>query len=302
MRDTSRLLLALALGISFLLSPGLTQTATYRYGIKVEMVDLYASVYNRDGKLVKGLSRDDFIIYDDGVPQAITQFSREYIPLSVLILLDTSGSMAGLKLDNARKSLNQFLKRLNRGDEAMLMTFQARPHVTQPFTQDLDKIKNSLRRLEGNGSTALYDAVLQSLDVIRESRNPRRTLLLISDGINTFGRSALKDTVITLRRSGIELYAIGIETDSPDDVQEKAVTQAVLNQLTNSAGGEAFMITDASDLVRICRAISDQMHNQYSLGYYPPRTKEGEWRNIRIVTKTPGLTVIPSKTGYYSSK
>jgi len=302
MRNASRFLLALALGLSLSFASGLSQTVNYRYGIKVEMVDLYASVYNRDGKLVKGLSREDFVIYDDGVPQAITQFSREYIPLSVLILLDTSGSMAGLKLDSARRSLNQFLKRLNRGDEAMLMTFQSRPHITQTFTQDLDKIKNSLKRLEGNGSTALYDAILQSLDVIRESNNRRRTLLLISDGINTFGRAALKDTVVTLRRSGVELYAIGIETDSPEEAQERTVTQAVLNQLTSSAGGQAFMITDASDLARICRNISDQMHNQYSLGYYPPKTKEGEWRSIRIVTKTPGLTVIPSKAGYFSSK
>jgi len=302
MRVASRFFLALAVGLSLLSASGLPQTSNYRYGIKVEMVDLFASVYNRDGKLVKGLRRDDFVIYDDGAPQAISQFSHEYIPLSVLILLDTSGSMAGSKLDSARRSLNQFLKRLNHGDEAMLMTFQSRPHVAQSFTQDLDKIRNSLRRLEGNGSTALYDAVLQSLDVIRESHNPRRTLLLISDGINTFGRAALRDTVTGLRRSGVELYAIGIETDSPDDAQERTVTQAVLDQLTNSAGGEAFMITDASDLAKICRTISDQMHNQYSLGYYPPSAKDGEWRSIRVVMKTPGLKVVPSKTGYFSTK
>ena len=265
------------------------------------MVDLYASVYNSEGKLVKGLSRDDFIVFDEGVPQAISQFSREYIPLSVLILLDTSGSMAGIKLDSARRSLAQFLKRLNDGDEAMLMTFHSRPRITQTFTQNLEKIRNTLRRLEGNGSTALYDAILQSLEVIRESRNPRRTLLLISDGINTFGRSALKDTLSSLRKQSVALYAIGIESDSPDDVQERAVTRSVLNQLTDSAGGEAFMITDASNLGLICRTISDQMHNQYSLGYYPPKTTEGEWRNIRIVTRIPGLRVIPSKTGYYPS-
>jgi Ca-activated chloride channel homolog len=292
----------LALAIPFCFNAALSQTSPYRYGVKVEMVDLYASVYNRAGKLVKGLKREDFILYDDGVQQPISQFSREYVPLSVLILLDDSGSMSGLKLDSARRSLNQFLKRLNRGDEAMLMTFQARPHIEQPFTQDMEKIRNKLKRLEGNGSTALYDAVLQSLDVIQQSHNPRRTLLLISDGINTFGRSALKDTITTLRRSGVELYAIGIESDSPDERQEKTVTQAVLNQLTTSAGGEAFMIGDATDLATVCRSISDQMHNQYSLGYYPPKTNEGQWRNIRVVTRAPGMTVVPSKRGYFSSK
>ncbi len=294
---TSCIVIALAFSSSWLLP----QSPSVRYGVRVEMVDLYASVYNRNGKLVKDLRRDDFVIYDDGVPQAITQFSREYIPLSVLILLDTSGSMAGLKLDNARKSLNQFLKKLNRGDEAMLMTFQARPRIVQPFTLSIDKIRNSLKRLEANGSTALYDAVVQSLDVMQQAHNPRRTLLLISDGINTFGKTALREAVTTLRRSSAELYAIGIESDLPEDAQERIVTQAVLNQLTTSAGGQAFMITDASDLSRICRDISDQMHNQYCLGYYPPPTKLGEWRKIRVVTKAPGLKVVPSKNGYFPS-
>jgi Ca-activated chloride channel homolog len=263
------------------------------------MVDLFASVYDNHGKLVKGLGRDDFVIYDDGIPQAISQFSREYAPLSVLILLDSSGSMAGPKLEDAKRSLLQFLKRLNPGDEILLMTFQARPRITQTFTQDHEKIKNALRRVESNGSTALYDAVLQSLDVIRDSHNPRRTLLLISDGLNTFGRSALADTENALKRSGVELYAIGIDSEAPEEFSEQAMTRAVLNQLTGAAGGQAFLLTDSNDLGRVCRSISDQMHNQYSLGYYPPRTKDGQWRNIRVVTKVPGMKVVPSKNGYY---
>jgi VWFA-related protein len=273
-----------------------------RFGIRVEMVDLYASVYNHHGKLVKGLSRDDFEIYDQGVRQSISQFSREYIPLSVLILLDSSGSMAGGKLENAKKSLMQFLKRLNTGDEILLMTFQARPRVTQTYTQDLDKIRTALRRVESSGSTALYDSILQSLDVIRESHNPRRTLLLISDGMNTFGKTALKDTTAALRRSSAELYAIGIESGAPEDVSERNHSRAVLHELTTAAGGQAFLITEASDLGMICRSISDQMHNQYSLGYYPPKTRDGEWRDIRVVAKKPGLVVVPSKNGYYPSK
>lgn len=301
-RDTKKTpaLLIVAFLIATLLSA--QSTAPVHYGIKVEMVDLYASVYNHHGKLVKGLSRDDFVIYDEGIPQSITQFSSEYIPLSVLILLDSSGSMAGAKLENAKKSLMQFLKRLNTGDETILMTFQARPRVTQTFTQDLDKIRNALRRVDSSGSTALYDAIIQSLEVIRESHNPRRTLLLISDGMNTFGKTALKDTITALRRSSAELYAIGIESGAPEDVPERTLSRSVLNDLATAAGGQAFLITEASDLGKICRSISDQMHNQYSLGYYPSKTKDGEWRDIRVVTKTPGLVVVPSKNGYYPSR
>jgi VWFA-related protein len=276
-----------------------SQMFTSRYEVKVEMVGLFASVYNREGKLVKGLGRKDFIVYEEGVRQVVSQFSREYVPLSVLVLLDTSGSMLGSKLDNARRCLIQFLKRLNRGDEAMLMTFEARPRVTQTFTKDLGKIEKVLRRLDGKGATALYDTVLQSLDVIKQAQNRRRALLLISDGINTVGRCALNDTIAGLRRSGVELYAIGIESDRSDDIPAKAETQAILNSLTASAGGQAFMVTDKSDLARVCRTISDQMRNQYALAYYSPATKPEEWRSIRVETKMPGLTVVPSKKGYY---
>ena len=102
----------------------------YRFGVKVEMVSIFATVLDRAGRLVTGLNRDDFAVYDNGERQAISQFSREYIPVSVVILLDTSSSMlSGKKLDNAKKALAQFLKRLHKGDEALLMTFRTRPRI-----------------------------------------------------------------------------------------------------------------------------------------------------------------------------
>ncbi len=265
----------------------------------MELVGLFATVHDSAGRLITGLARDDFIIYDNGTPQTISQFSRDYIPLSILILLDTSGSMAGNKLENARKSLLHFLKRLNSGDEAMLMTFRTRSQVVQGFTQDTGKIKNELKHLEGTGSTALYDTILLALDKIQEAHNRRKALLLISDGINTYGRAELKETLTKLREQGAELFAIGVEDDLPGNKQDKMVTEAVLYQLTQSAGGEAFIADDSRDLGRICNTISERMHNQYSFAYYPPRAGDGTWRNIRIETKKPGLRVIPSKTGYF---
>jgi VWFA-related protein len=278
------------------------QLPVFRYGVNVELVDLFASVHDNKGKLITKLRRDDFVVYDDGIPQAITQFSREYCPLSVLILLDTSGSMAGRKLDNARRSLVQFLKRLSPGDEAMLMTFQARPRIAESFTEDLDRIRRDLRRLDGNGSTALYDAIIMALDQIKFAHNRRKTLLLISDGINTYGRTQLKDTVETLKRRGVELFAIGMESGLPEDARERAATRLILGELTASAGGESFLVSDSKDLPRVCHAISDQMHNQYTLGYYPPKSQSSEWRKIKVETRIPGLTVVPSKKGYYPSK
>jgi VWFA-related protein len=140
-----------------------------------------------------------------------------------------------------------------------------------------------------------------ALDQIQFAHNRRQTILLISDGINTYGKAHLEDTIAGLRRHGVELFAIGLESGVPEDLRPILSTRWVLNRLTQSAGGESFIISNSRDLRRISGIISDQMHNQYSFAYYPPKTSEGEWRNIRLETRSRGLRVVPSRTGYYAS-
>lgn len=270
-----------------------------RFGVKVEMVSLYATVHDRDGRLVTNLGQGDFVVYDNDAPQTLSRFSRDYMPLSVVILLDTSSSMVGRKLDSARDSLLQFLKRLNRGDEAMLITFNSRPVKKTEFTSDLDRIRRSLRRLEGIGSTALYDAVLLGLAQSGQAGHRRRMLLLLSDGMNTYGSAELRGTIAELRRGSAELFAIGLESDLPEELTTRAVTRAVLEQLTASAGGEAFIAVRPRDLARVCREISDRMHHQYTFAYYPAAINGPQWRSVRIESRIPGLRIVPSKTGYF---
>jgi Ca-activated chloride channel family protein len=271
-----------------------------RFAVKVELVSLYATVLNRNGKVVGDLTQEDFLVYDNGEPQAITQFSREYVPLSVVILLDTSSSMAGKKLDHAKKSLGHFLKRLNPGDEALLMAFNSRPVLLQGFTRDLDRIRRALGRLEAIGSTALYDAVLQGLQEARKAQNRRSALLLVSDGINTYGSAELQGTISLLRRSAAQLFAIGIESDLPEEMQYRPASRAVLEQLTASAGGEAFIVLQPKELGDVCAEISERMHHQYAFAYDPPQTGGGQWRDVRIEARISGLRVVASKRGYYS--
>ncbi len=302
------LCLASAAGAAFRQAPGPAQGANakaqdqnFRIGVKVELVSLFATVHDSRGKIVTGLSQDDFSVYDNDVRQPISQFSREYMPLSIVILLDTSGSMSGKKLENAKKSLRKFLDRLNPGDEAMLITFDSRPRVVQSFTRDLDRIRRSIRRLDGNGSTALYDAVLTGLKESANGHNRRHVLLLLSDGVNTYGHAELQGTIEQLRRSATELFAIGLETDLLEEMQYKTITQSVLDQLTNSAGGESFVVGTTSELGKVCGAISERMHHQYTLAYYPPEARDARWHAVRIETRMPGYRVVASKTGYFPS-
>jgi len=283
-------------------APESAQDVRYHFAVKVELVGLFASVFDHSGKLVTGLDRDDFVLYDGGMPQVISRFSRDYIPLSVVILLDTSGSMgSGDKLANARKSLVYFMKRLNPGDEAMLLEFRHKPRIVLPFTGNFRKIERLMKDLDGNGSTALYDAIIAALGQAQLARNRRRAILLISDGINTYGKARLEDSVVSLRRHGVELFAIGLEAEPPEGGHTKVDTRSVLDILTRSAGGESYVVSDSKDLRKICHMISEQMHNQYSFGYYPPETREGEWRAVKLETKSRGLRVVASKTGYYAS-
>jgi len=270
-----------------------------RFAVKVGLVSLYATVHDAKGKVVDNLTREDFLIYDNGEPQTITQFSREYVPLSVVVLLDISSSMAGHKLDYAKKSLGHFLARLNRGDEALLMVFNSRPMLLQGFTQDLDRIRRTLGRLKGIGSTALYDAILQGLQEARQAHNRRSVLLVLSDGINTYGKAELQETISLLRRSTAELFAIGIESDAPEEIQYQAASRTVLEQLTGSAGGEAFIVVRPKELGDVCTQISERMHHQYALAYDPPQTGDGQWRNVRIESRIPGLRIVASKKGYF---
>ena len=270
-----------------------------RYGVRVELVSLFATVLDARGKPVPGLGEEDFLVYEDEVQQKISQFSREYVPLSVVILLDTSSSMSGTKLEDAGKSLREFLKRLNPGDEAMLIMFRTRPTVLQPFTRDMEKVRQELKNLEAKGTTGLYDTIQAALDEAATSNNKRHALLLLSDGINTCGKAHIEDTVERLRRQGVELFAIGLESSLPEDERERETTRTVLRELTHSAGGEAFIVRNRRELNRICRTISDRMHNQYSLGYYPRKGYGTRWRSIRIETRAQGLRILPSKRGYY---
>jgi Ca-activated chloride channel family protein len=267
------------------------------FSVQVEMVGLNATVQDRSGKLVPGLSREDFTILDNGEPQVITEFSREDTPLSVTVLLDTSSSMRG-RITAARESLKNFLEQLNPADEVMLMTFSTRPEIVRNFTRQFENLGVALNCVEGRGFTALYDSILAALEHAKAAQHRRRALLLISDGLNTRGRAELQDAVSQLRRHAVEFFAIALDT-TPSYNADKLLSRFALGRLTASGGGGAFVVSDLRRIATVCTDIAERMHKQYTFGYYPPRAADGGWRSIRISSKVPGLRVLASKTGYF---
>jgi Ca-activated chloride channel family protein len=180
----------------------------------VELINVTATVTDAAGRFVPGLQQSDFRVSDDGQLQTLTHFSAERVPVSLGILLDTSGSMAGEKIDAARAALNRFLTLLtDPADEVFLYRFDNQPELVQDWTTDKRLVSASLGRLEPRGATALYDTVADAIDLSARARNRKKALVIISDGNDTSSRTDVVALKQMIRESEVLIYAVGI--DSP---------------------------------------------------------------------------------------
>jgi Ca-activated chloride channel homolog len=187
----------------------------YRFKSGVELVNVTATVTDSSGRFVPDLTADDFIVYEDDVEQSVSQFSAERVPVSLGIALDTSGSMAGEKIDAARSALNRFLfDLLSRDDEIFLYRFNDRPTLLQEWTTDRQFLGSALGRIVPNGGTAMYDTVLEALPMTRSGRHAKKALLLISDGNDTSSMASIAQVKQRVRQTEVLVYAIGIDGDS----------------------------------------------------------------------------------------
>ena len=184
-----------------------------RFRSSVEIVNIAATVSDAYGRFVPGLQREDFSIYEDDVPQAIESFSTERFPVSLGVALDTSGSMAGPKLDAAHAALDRFLERLlDPGDEIFLYRFSDYPQLLQGWTTDRALLAGALDHAKADGGTALYDTVADAVPLAAQGSNRKKALVLISDGNDTSSNTPLVDVRRLIRESEVLVYAIGIDS------------------------------------------------------------------------------------------
>ena len=178
----------------------------------IDVTGVTVTVRDADGKLVTGLTRDDFEVFEDGDPQPITQFTRERVPVSVGVLLDMSDSMFGRPIEDAREAVNGFLfEQLDAQDEFFILAFNHRPHVMTTWTHTADVVRQALDSLKPTGGTAVYDATLEALPLIARRNRERGALLIVSDGADTASTAGLKEVRFGMRRSQAFVYAIAID-------------------------------------------------------------------------------------------
>jgi len=185
---------------------------TFRFHSGVELVNVTATVSDATGRFVADLHKEDFQVFEDDQAVDVTQFSAERVPVSLGILLDTSGSMAGDKLREAEAALNRFTyELLDKDDEMFLYRFSNFPTLLQGWTTDRGLITRALGRITANGGTALYDAVLEALPLAMRGHHQKKALLVISDGNDTSSRADVREVKQQIRESEVILYAIGID-------------------------------------------------------------------------------------------
>jgi Ca-activated chloride channel homolog len=187
----------------------------FRFRSGVELINVTATVADQSGRFVSGLRQEDFLVYEDDQPVTVTHFNNDRVPVSLGIAVDTSGSMAGQKIEAARSALDRFLfDLLDRNDEFFLYRFSSAPMLLQDWTRDRQQLTRGLGRMVANGGTSMYDAVSEALPLAARGENRKKALLVISDGNDTQSTATVRDVKAQIRETEVLVYAIGIDGEA----------------------------------------------------------------------------------------
>lgn len=270
--------------------------------VNVNLVLVPVTVTDPMDRLVTGLEKKDFTLYDNNIPQVITSFSMQDAPVSIGIIFDLSGSMSD-KINRARQSIIQFLQTSNPRDEFFVIGFNDRPELVEDFTSDVDNIDARLMSVQAGHRTALLDAIYYGLNKMKQARYPRKALLVVSDGGDNHSRFTEGEVRSLVRESGVQIYAIGI-FDEYAPTREEQLGPILLHDIAAETGGQLFRVDDIGEMGDIAAKISAELRNEYVLGYTPMDAKrDGKWRKLKVkLDPPPGLPQLSvhARTGYYA--
>jgi VWFA-related protein len=191
------------------------QDQRFRFKTSVDLVNVSATVTDGNGRFVRNLTRDDFVVYEDGVPQPVSYFSNERVPVSLGIALDTSGSMTGDKIRSAQDALSRFLVNLlGPDDEVFLYRFSDEAVLVQGWTTDRGRLQWQLGRISPRGETVLYDTVAESIPLAQSGHHRKKALVIISDGNDTGSQTTVHEVRQLILESEVLVYAVGIDAIS----------------------------------------------------------------------------------------
>jgi VWFA-related protein len=287
-----------------------------RFRSGVDIVRLSVTARDAGGQLVHDLRPEELEVYEDGVRQDIGPVGHHETPISVVLLLDRSGSMMqGDKMMHAKDGVINFVNALKRGDEALVIAFDDSIDALGRFGLDAKTIERAVKRVEARAGTRLYDAVIEGARAIADpGRKEKRAIVILSDGADTASLVRLDEAVEAVRIAEAPVYAIAIEYGYDGQVFPASRQAAdplwrqlrgnsdvdALRRLTDGTGGWTYPVEASKRCIEICLRIADELRNQYLLGYYPTNTERGgRWRTIEVRTTRPGVTLM-TRNGYYA--
>jgi VWFA-related protein len=280
------------------------ETAVFR--AEVSAVLLYVTAIDGRGRYVADLTADDFEVYENGRRQEITNFTSEPRPFVAGLLLDTSGSMEGLKIQRARQGALAFLDQVGNEDEVFIMTFDSFPQLQQDLTNNLSLLRESLDSLRVGGATALNMAIVEGSDILAE-RPERRALIVLSDGYDTTQTISVDQAVDYARRQDVRVYSIGIFDGGGTDLRGRRsfdsfnLGEDYLRSFADGTGGRAIILDSLGELLAAYEDIANELKSQYALAYRPSDPADpGEWREIEV--KADGAKEVRTKPGYFGGE
>ena len=297
----------------------------FRFKSGVDLINVTATVSDANGRFVPGLTKDDFLVFEDDRPVEVTHFDAERVPVSLGIALDTSGSMAGEKIEAARAALNRFLVMLlDPEDEIFLYRFSNYPTLVQGWTSDRQPFLRALDRLTPNGGTAMYDAIVDAVPLVAKGQKRKKALLILSDGRDTSSSATVTEARRRIRESEALVYAIGIDCGSAETRHRQFNQQRgpIPMPFPFPPRGRGWpqrpppLPPDRGNWMRSCsdpvdtealRDLTDdsggrtELSKQYYLGYPAVAAKDGRWHSIRVELRNNKTYRVRARRGYTAS-
>ena len=303
MRASGAVLATLLLSSSIFGQTSPAQPPSFR--AESNLVVIPVSVTDPVNRFVLGLRKEDFKLVDNGVEQPIAHFSGEDVPLSIGLAFDISGSM-DLKVRASRDAAATMLKTMSPDDEAFLVEFHDKPELTVGFTGKTQEIRDALLKVQPSGLTALLDAVKFALNEMKNAKNSRKAIVIVSDGGDNNSTYTAAQIEALVREADVEIYAMGVF----DPLMSLALSPAeisgprLLSEIATQTGGRAFAASVSSDLPSVAARIAIELRNQYVLGYYPrDQVKDGKYHTVEVkITQPPGVPPLKMhwRQGYYA--
>ena len=270
--------------------------------VDVDLVLVPVTITDPMNRLVTGLEKENFQLFEGSSAQEIRSFSSEDAPVSLGVIFDSSGSMSS-KMDRAKEAVVEFFKTANPQDEFFMITFNDEPDEITDFTNSVDDIQNRLVFAVPRRRTALLDAIYMGISKMRQARFAKKALLIISDGGDNHSRYTENEIKSLVKEADVMIYAIGIYDRYASAVEERLGPQ-LLSDITELTGGRAFTIDNPNDLADVATKIGVELRNQYVLGYRPTKVvRDGKWRKIKVKLLPPkGLPPLRvyARMGYYA--